>query len=114
VCSSDLSKTKVTVQIKLGKNGCDCPLLTFKKGKKTYYQQAVSTWYINGKKTAYGTVMSRAAKANYFKKHTTTVVMKMSLAKGTYKVYLDNGKAVHKLTSKLVVGSKPVSKTYKF
>jgi hypothetical protein len=110
--SAATPKYTATLTIKMGKNGSSCPELRFTGGGGKYVVQAVSKWYIDGKQTKdpwskfYG-------KAWKFKSHSVTVVMKEKLAKGTYKVSMDNGSKVKSL-GKVKVGSKNVSKTFSF
>jgi hypothetical protein len=110
--SAATPKYKVTLTIKMGKKGSNCPELRLIGGGKEYVVQAVSKWYIDGRQTKdpwskfYG-------KGWKFKEHNVTVVMKKKLAKGTYKVSMDNGSKV-KYLGKVKVGSKDVGKTFGF
>jgi hypothetical protein len=107
-------KYKVTLTIKMGKKGCECPLLIFKKSGKTYYSQAVSKWYIDGEYVKDPFTKSYFFKDGWkFSEHNIKVVMSKKLAKGTYKVSMDNGKITKSLGS-VKVKKKAVKKTFKF
>ncbi|MDR1134531.1 MAG: hypothetical protein LBL05_10235 [Synergistaceae bacterium] len=110
--SAAAPKYKVTLTIKMGKKGSNCPELRFAGGGKKYVAQAVSKWYIDGKqiKDPWSKFYGKGWK---FKNHSVTVVMKKKLAKGTYKVSMDNGSKV-KYLGTVKVGSKNVSKTFRF
>ncbi|MDR2714403.1 MAG: hypothetical protein LBB42_02605 [Coriobacteriales bacterium] len=103
---------KVTLTIKMGKQGCSCPFLKLTKGSKNYYSQTVTKWYIDGSLAAnpYSRFYSSGWK---FSNHTVKVVMTVKVPKGTYKVYLDNGKKAKKIGTVKVV-NKAVKKTLTF
>ncbi len=111
-------KQSVSVSIKMGKLGCDCPELTLtkvvKKGEKASKTvvQAVSKWTIDGKveKDPYDLFHSTGWN---FKDHDVTVLMKTKLAPGTYKIQVDNGTKMKTLGT-LKVSSKAVTKVVKF
>jgi hypothetical protein len=112
VASAMAKKYQVTVTIKMGKEGSSCPELRFEKNGKEYLAQAVSQWYIDGKrdKKPWSRFFGDGWK---FKDHKVTVVMSTKLANGTYKVTVDNGSKARSLGD-VTIDSKAVKKTFKF
>ncbi|MCL1891558.1 MAG: hypothetical protein FWG00_06100 [Coriobacteriia bacterium] len=105
-------KYKVTLTIKMGKQGCVCPFLTLTKGSKSYYSQVVSKWYIDGRLER--DPFTRFYSPGWdFSKHNIKIVMTIKVPKGTYKVFLNNGKKTKQLGT-VKVKNKAVKKTKKF
>jgi hypothetical protein len=110
--SAATKKYKVTLTIRMGKEGSSCPELRFEKDGKTYIAQAVKEWRIDGKRVKDPWSMFYGG-AWKFKDHEVTVVMSRKLSKGAYKVSVDNGAKVKSLGT-IRVRSGPVKKTIKF
>ncbi|MDR1291890.1 MAG: hypothetical protein LBJ91_00635 [Clostridiales Family XIII bacterium] len=103
---------QVALTIRMGGAGSACPELRFVGSDRTYIVQAVSRWYVDGKRVKdpwpkfYG-------KGWTFGGHSVTVVMKKKLANGAYRVSMDNGSKV-KYLGNIKVESKDVSRTFSF
>ncbi|MDR1495536.1 MAG: hypothetical protein LBS67_01260 [Clostridiales Family XIII bacterium] len=100
---------KVTITVKMGKNGSNCPTLSFQQGGKTKGLAFGYKFYTGGKKFDPWTKSK-----SWFKKHRVNVVFTtVKLTKGTYKVVCDNGIKIKTVKSRLSI-TKRTKKTVKF
>jgi hypothetical protein len=107
-------RSTLTLTLNMGYHGCNCPLLTLKGAVRSYVQQSVLTWYVNGRKVSAADFFSTryAFKSGFFAKHRVTAVMRLKvLNRCSYKVYLNNGSSTKLLDSSLYVTPGAVNKS---
>ncbi|MDR1016500.1 MAG: fibronectin type III domain-containing protein [Coriobacteriales bacterium] len=105
---------RLTLTLNMGTHGCNCPELSLKGGGHSYIQQSVSQWYVDGKAVSDTKFFSTsyAFKSGFFSKHRVSAVMALTVHVNTsYRVYLNNGKTTHELSSGLKVGYKSEHKS---
>jgi hypothetical protein len=100
---------KVTITVKMGKSGSNCPVLYFYKGGSSKELAYGHKFYSGSKK-----IDPWTKSKPWFKTHSVKVVFtSVKLPKGKYKVVCDNGSKVKTVVSKLSV-RKATKKTVKF
>jgi hypothetical protein len=103
-------KYKVTITLKMGGNGSNCPVLFFYKNGVEKGLAYGSKWYVGSKRVSDPFSKSKS----WFKRNSVNVVFtSVKLPKGTYRVVCDNGVKVKTVLSRLSV-KKTTKKTVRF